>query len=56
MVFPSGPDADLPGKMRHTGAFVVDAVFTAAQRYRGLLGVREKLYDVAASICIAREV
>jgi myo-inositol-1(or 4)-monophosphatase len=46
----------IPGKMRHTGAFVIDAVFTASQRYRGLLGVREKLYDVAASLCIAGEV
>lgn len=46
----------LPGKMRHTGAFVVDAMFTCIQRFRALLGVREKLYDVAASLCIAGEV
>lgn len=50
------PDADLPGKMRHTGAYVIDAVYTAAQRFRALLGVREKLYDVAATLCIAAEV
>jgi myo-inositol-1(or 4)-monophosphatase len=50
------PFEKIPGKMRHTGAFVIDAVFTASQRYRGLLGVREKLYDVAASLCIAGEV
>jgi myo-inositol-1(or 4)-monophosphatase len=50
------PFEKIPGKMRHTGAFVIDAVFTATQRYRGLLGVREKLYDVAASLCIAGEV
>lgn len=50
------PNSKLPGKMRHTGAFVIDAVFTAAQRFRGLLGVREKLYDVAASLCIGHEV
>lgn len=50
------PDSPIPGKMRHTGAFVIDAVYTAAQRYRGLIGLREKLHDIAASICIAREV
>jgi myo-inositol-1(or 4)-monophosphatase len=50
------PSAKLPGKMRHTGAFVVDAMFTVIQRFRALLGVREKLYDVAASLCIAGEV
>lgn len=50
------PDSAIPGKMRHTGAFVIDAVYTAAQRYRGLIGLREKLHDIAASICIAREV
>ncbi len=46
----------IPGKMRHTGAFVIDAMFTCVQRFRALLGVREKLYDVAASLCIAGEV
>jgi myo-inositol-1(or 4)-monophosphatase len=50
------PQAQLPGKMRHTGAFVIDAVFTAVQRFRGLLGAREKLYDVAGSLCIGHEV
>ena len=50
------PRADLSGKMRHTGAFVLDAAYTAVQRYRGLIGVREKLYDIAACLCIAREV
>lgn len=44
-----------PGKMRCTGAFVVEAMFTATQRYRGMIGIREKLYDVAGSVCIARE-
>ncbi|HVT14398.1 MAG TPA: inositol monophosphatase family protein [Fimbriimonadaceae bacterium] len=50
------PDSSIPGKMRHTGAFVIDAVYTAAQRYRGLIGLREKLHDIAACLCIAREV
>lgn len=49
-------ESRLPGKMRHTGAFVVDATFTCAQRFRGLIGIREKLYDIAASLCIAAEV
>ena len=49
-------EQEIPGKMRHTGAFIVDAAFACAQRYRGLVGMREKLYDVAGSLCIAREV
>ena len=49
------PEEVVPGKMRHTGAVVLDAVYAAVQRYRGLIGLREKLYDVAASICIAGE-
>jgi len=50
------PAEDFPGKIRHSGAFVVDGVYTASQRVRGLVGVREKLYDVAACLCIAKEV
>src|SRR5579862_6925127 len=50
------PSEDFPGKMRHSGAFVADAASTVSQRVRGLIGVREKLYDVAASLCIAQEV
>jgi fructose-1,6-bisphosphatase/inositol monophosphatase family enzyme len=46
----------LPGKMRYTGAFVVDACFTAVQRYRGMICRREKLYDMAASVLICQEV
>lgn len=46
----------LPGKMRHSGAFIVDAAFTCLGRYRGLIGIREKLYDIAASIAIAEQV
>ena len=49
------PGVVWPGKMRCTGAFVVEAMFTATQRYRGMIGIREKLYDVAGSVCIARE-
>jgi fructose-1,6-bisphosphatase/inositol monophosphatase family enzyme len=49
------PNVDLPGKMRCYGAFVVDAMFTATQRFRGMIGRRERLYDIAASVCILGE-
>lgn len=49
-----GLDA-LPGKHRSTGAFVIDGCFVAAQRLRGLVGLNERLYDVAASILICEE-
>ena len=49
------PGTPLPGKMRCAGAFVIDGTFTARQRYRGLIGCREKLYDVAAAALIAME-
>jgi fructose-1,6-bisphosphatase/inositol monophosphatase family enzyme len=45
----------IPGKMRITGAFVVDAMFMLGQRFRGLVGVREKLYDIAATALFARQ-
>ncbi|MGV3614417.1 MAG: inositol monophosphatase family protein [Fimbriimonas sp.] len=48
-------NAGLPGKMRCSGAFVIDGTFTARQRYRGLVGFREKLYDVAACALIGLE-
>ncbi|HWD37798.1 MAG TPA: inositol monophosphatase family protein, partial [Fimbriimonas sp.] len=44
-----------PGKQRLSGAFVVDGTFTAVQRYRGLIGIRERLYDVAACLAICAE-
>ncbi|MBI1756163.1 MAG: hypothetical protein HYR64_03550, partial [Fimbriimonas ginsengisoli] len=34
---------------------VVDAAFVAAGRYRAILGVRERLYDVAAAWLILGE-
>lgn len=46
----------LPGRMRISGAFVVDGTFTANQRFRGMVGLSERLYDVAASILINQEV
>jgi len=44
-----------PGKMRCSGAFVIDAMWVAQQRFRGLIGIRGKLYDVAASVLINEE-
>jgi len=49
------PAADLPGRMRLTGAFVVEGCYVAAQRYRGLVGLRESLYDVAACVLMTSE-
>jgi myo-inositol-1(or 4)-monophosphatase len=50
------PKSKLPGKMRCYGAFVADAMFTANQRFRGMVGRREKLYDIAASVLVLEEV
>lgn len=49
------PGAVLPGKQRLSGAFVVDGAWTAKQRLRGMIGRREKLYDIAASILLNLE-
>jgi myo-inositol-1(or 4)-monophosphatase len=50
------PTETLPGRMRISGAFVVDGTFTATQRFRGMIGHSEKLYDIAASVLINLEV
>ena len=50
------PTANLPGRMRISGAFVVDGTFTAKQRFRGMVGLSERLYDIAASVLINQEV
>ena len=44
------------GKSRCAGAFVIDGTFTATGRYRALIGMDERLYDVGASLVLAREV
>ncbi|RYG46579.1 inositol monophosphatase family protein [bacterium] len=49
-----GPDA-FPGKMRLGGAFVIDGCFVLSQRFRGMVARRERLYDVAAIVVMARE-
>jgi len=46
----------LPGRLRCSGAFVIDGTFTATQRFRGMVGHSEKLYDIAASVLINLEV
>lgn len=45
----------LPGKMRCAGAFVVDGTFVLRQRLRALIGLSEKLYDMAACVLMAQE-
>lgn len=45
----------LPGKLRSIGSFVLEGAFVATQRLRGLIGRREKLYDVGAAVLINRE-
>lgn len=45
----------VPGRQRCTGAFVVEGTWVMTQRFRGMLGVRERLYDVAACILMGQE-
>lgn len=49
------PNASLPGKMRLSGAFVVDGAFVACQRLRGMIGYRERLYDLGACMLFNQE-
>lgn len=43
------------GKQRTAGAFVIDGAWVATQRYRGLVGRNERLYDIAAALVMCRE-
>lgn len=45
----------IPGRMRCSGAFVVEGTWVMQQRYRGMVGVREQLYDVAPCLLFASE-
>lgn len=45
----------IPGRMRCSGAFVVEGAWVMQQRYRGMVGVREQLYDVAPCLLFAEE-
>lgn len=49
------PNVRWPGKWRCSGAFVVDGSFVARQRFRALIGYREKLYDIAACLLLNAE-
>jgi myo-inositol-1(or 4)-monophosphatase len=55
VLFGDLPKSPIPGKMRCSGSFVVDGVFTACQRFRGMIGRRERLYDIAACVLMASE-
>lgn len=48
-------ESKIPGRRRDLGAFVVSGTFVATQRFRGLIGKNEKLYDCAPCILFARE-
>lgn len=46
----------LPGKMRYMGAWVMEAALVFDQAYRGAIAYKGNLYDIAASVCIGREI
>lgn len=46
----------LRGKMRYQGAFVADMVQFLNGVYRGMITDKGALYDVAAGLCLAREI
>lgn len=50
----AAPRFPFPGKPRLLGSFVVEACFVAEQSLRAMVGMREKLYDVAPSVGILR--
>lgn len=45
----------VPGRQRCSGAFVVEGAWVATQRFRGMVGVREHLYDVAPCALMGEE-
>jgi myo-inositol-1(or 4)-monophosphatase len=45
----------IPGRMRCSGAFVVEGTWVMRQRYRGMVGVRECLYDIAPCLLFGHE-
>lgn len=49
-------EGSVVGKPRLCGAFVVDGAFTVKRWFKGLYGMNEKLYDVAATVLAAREI
>ncbi len=55
-VIPHVNMSSIPGKMRCVGAAVIDGVWVASGTYRGLIGFRERLHDVAAILVLLNEV
>lgn len=54
-LFRSNREIAWPGRLRCSGAFVIDGTFMVGQRYRALVGRGERLYDVAACVLMAQE-
>ncbi len=50
-----GPFADIPGKRRHLGAFIAEAMFMARGGLRAMVATKAKLYDAAGSMIVLRE-
>lgn len=48
-------ELDVPGRQRCTGAFVVEGTWVMTQRFRGMLGIHERLYDTAACMLMGWE-
>lgn len=49
------PNSRVPGKNRYSGAFVIEGLWVARQRFRGMISDKANLYDAAATIGICRE-
>jgi len=49
------PGQRFPGKMRCSGAIVVDGTFVASGRFRGMIGMRERLYDFGPVVLMSQE-
>ncbi len=49
------PGQRIPGKMRCSGAIVVDGTFVACGRFRGMIGMRERLYDFGPVVLMGQE-
>jgi myo-inositol-1(or 4)-monophosphatase len=46
---------ELPGNPRTIGSVVLEGVWVTSGKLRGIIGLREALYDVAAEVLIAKE-
>ena len=50
-----GAFANFPGKPRHLGAFVAEAMYVASGKFRAMTSTKCKLYDAAGSLVVLRE-